>query len=79
MSNLNSSSGCSTFNVKVHREKISQFVAAGRNEEEYEWKLRKKLVALIILPSERLLYALDPKGTRKRLSRRALMVSGRQG
>ncbi len=50
---------------KFHRTKISHFVAAGGDEADYEWNLRKKLVARIIVSFNRLLYALDPKGTRK--------------
>jgi hypothetical protein len=50
---------------KFHRNKISQFVVGGLNKAEYVWMLRKKSVARIIVPSNRLLYALDPKGTRK--------------
>jgi hypothetical protein len=50
---------------KFHRDKISKFVAAGGKEKEYGWKLRKKLVVQIIVPSNKLLYAIDPNGTRK--------------
>ena len=50
---------------KFHRNKISEYVAAGGKEEEYVWNLRKKLVAQIMVPSNRLMYKIDPKGTRK--------------
>ncbi len=39
---------------------------AGKKEEDYKSNLRKKLVAQIMVPSNRLLYTLDPKGTRNR-------------
>jgi hypothetical protein len=51
---------------KFHRNKISEYVNAGGKEEEYKWNLRKKLVAQIMVPSSRLLYKLDPEGTRNR-------------
>ena len=51
---------------KFHRNKISEYVATGGKEEEYVWKLRKKYVAQIMVPSNRLMYKIDPKGTRKR-------------
>jgi hypothetical protein len=51
---------------KFHRNKISAYVATGGKEEEYVWNLRKKYVAQIMVPSNRLMYTLDPKGTRKR-------------
>ncbi len=51
---------------KFHRAKIEHFVAAGGDEEEYKWNaLRTKLVARLIVPSNSLLYAPDPNGTRK--------------
>ncbi len=39
---------------------------AGKKEEDYKFNLRKKLVAQIMVPSNRLMYKLDPKGTRNR-------------
>ena len=50
---------------KFHRAKITYFVAVGGDEDKYQWNLRKILVAQVIVPSNRLLYALDPKGTHK--------------
>ena len=60
---------------KFHRNKISAYVASGGKEEEYVWNLRKKYVAQIMVPSNRLMYTLDPKGTRKR--DRVIKDSGR--
>jgi hypothetical protein len=50
---------------KFHRTKIAYLVQTGRAAEEYKLNIRKKVVACIIVPSNRLLYALDPNGTRK--------------
>jgi hypothetical protein len=52
---------------KFHRNKITKFVQeTGKQEEEYKFNLNKKLLAHIMVPSNRLIYTLDPKGTRNR-------------
>ena len=50
---------------KFHRTKIAYLVQTGRAAEEYKLNIRKKVVACIMVHSNRLLYALDPNGTRK--------------
>jgi hypothetical protein len=51
--------------MEVHSYAHCARNACGHQEEEYGWKLRKKVVAQIIIQSNRSLYAIDLKGTSK--------------
>jgi hypothetical protein len=50
---------------KFHAAKLEIHLESGELEETFKCKIRKRLLDKIIMPSNKLMYTVDPKGSRK--------------